>query len=333
MTPAHKRSTTVVLTFDYELFYVGGTVRRCMVQPVDALLAVLDEIGARAAFFVDAPALVWMEGEPRASADLASVADQIGRMVSAGHRVELHAHPQWLDAVWEGDRWTFDPGRSHMLTDLEPGRSLEFLRSSSEALLRAVRAADPGYVLEAYRAAGLCAQPFDAVREGMLDLGLTIDSSVAPGMARSTDVHVFDYRDAPRGACWRFDDDSLRPVDRGRFAELPMTCWRTSFAAKVLRRLDRAGRPKAYEIFGDGTWLPSRPTHGAPPPSKVIPITLEMTPPSVLARALGSAGDIVTTVSHPKAMSEISLESLRWLAATGVRFALPAEVVAESCPE
>ena len=335
MTPRRgPEAQTVVLTFDYELFFVGGTVQRCVIRPVDALLATLRDLDTKACFFVDAPMLGRMRQEPAASEDLASVTDQIGRIVGAGHRVELHVHPQWLDAVWSASRghWEFTRARSNMLADLDPSESLGLMRSSAEALLDAARAADPDYRLEAFRASGLCAEPFDSIREGMLDLGLTIDSSIAPGTSRSSQVHAFDYTDAPRSACWRFHDDPLAPAGDGRLVELPITGTRTRLPAKVLRRIDRAAHPGDYRIFGDGTWLASDVTLATRMRSSVRPVTLEATPPSILRPIMESAGSVVTLISHPKAMSPVSLRSLRWLGDAGVRFALPSEIVARFCP-
>jgi hypothetical protein len=324
---------TIALTFDYELFFVGGTVERCLIEPVDLLLAELEAAGGKACFFVDATCLARMRAEPGAARQSDVVNDQVGRIVSQGHRVELHVHPQWLDAVWSGNgRWEFTKYRSNMLTDLEPAESLELMSSSADALLDAARAADPDYELEAFRAAGLCAEPFDAIRAGMLALGLTIDSSVAPGMSRDSDVHAFDYRDAPTDPCWRFDDDPLAPAGDGRFVELPITSRRTRLATKVRRRIHKMSHPAEYEVFGDGTWMPSDESLATRLQSSIGPVTLEATPLSIVRPIVASAGDLVTFISHPKAMSPVSLKSLRWLAESGARFALPAEVIAEFCP-
>ena len=66
---------TVVLTFDYEIYFArSGTAERCLIAPVDQLLRELDAVGASACFFVDATHMLRMREErgppttPRASA-------------------------------------------------------------------------------------------------------------------------------------------------------------------------------------------------------------------------------------------------------------------------
>jgi len=179
-------SQAVVHTFDYEIFFVGGaTVENCLIRPVDALLRTLDAIGARACFFVDGSHLVRMREQPRAADDARRVSAQVARIVGAGHRVELHVHPQWLDAVWEGEgAWSFSGQRSFILGDLPAGVVVDLMSSAARALAEAAGAASPGYAPQAFRAPGLCAQPFESIASGMAALGLTIDSSVAPGLIR-----------------------------------------------------------------------------------------------------------------------------------------------------
>lgn len=326
-------SRTVVLTFDYEIFFVGpGTVERCLITPVDALLRVLDAIGVRACFFVDAPHLLRMNEEPGAAEDARRVNDQVGRIVAAGHSVELHVHPQWLDAAWQGNgTWGFSRYRSFVLGDLRREVVVDLMVSSADALTATARTASPGYVLQAFRAPGLCAQPFDSIAAGMDALGLTIDSSVAAGIMRDTELHSVDYRAAPREVCWRFNSDPIVPEPDGRFIELPITTTRVRPYTKVLCRLDRLLRPGAYRMFGDGTSMPARSPLWLRLLTATSPLSLEATSPAILRGALSGAGDLVTLVSHPKAMSPVSFEALRWLGMQDVRFLALGEAVAERC--
>jgi hypothetical protein len=324
-------SRTLVLTFDYELFFGrSGTVTRCIISPVDALLAELAAAQARACFFVDATHLVRMLAEPRAADDAARVSDQIGRIVAAGHRAELHVHPQWLDAVWSGDgTWEFPAAAYRSLADLDQGRVVELMTSGAEALLLAARAAVPGYTLEAFRAPGLCAQPFTAIAAGMKALGLTIDSSVAPGTALRTASYSYDYRGAPAGPCWRFESDPMQPAENGPFVELPVSCMPGRLSTKVLRRAERKLRADAYRPFGDGGFFSSGASLSGKLRSTVSSVGLEATSPLVMRRVLLHAPDVVTFITHPKSMSTVSLASVRWLARQGNQFALPGEVVAD----
>ncbi len=324
-----KRS--VVLTFDYELFFGrSGTPERCLLEPADALLDELAELGAPGCFFVDAAYLLRILEEPRASEDARRVSEQLRRMVAGGHRVELQMHPHWVDAVWLGEgRWVFPTYRYYQLRALGRERAVDLVVSATEAMAAIAREVDPQYSVQAYRAGGFCAQPFDIIGEAMDAAGLTIDSSVAAGTVAHTATHSFDYRHAPRRACWRFDTNPVKPAPGGRFAEVPVSSARVGPLTRLRRRVDMVRNPRDYRSFGDGTHMPGYSTIlGKILPSQTL-LAVESTSPELLRAILAHAADAVTLIGHPKSMSPVSLAALRALAEDGVRFLTLADLVAE----
>lgn len=322
----------VLLTFDYELFFrQSGTPERCLLEPTDVLLAQLAAAGARATFFVDAAYLMRILEEPRAAEDARRVVDQIARAVAAGHRAELQMHPHWLDAVWIGHgRWEFPTYRYYRIQALSETRSVDLVVSATEALCEAVREAQGDYTVQAYRAGGFCAQPFAFIAAGMQAAGLTIDSSVAAGTVANTKTHYFDYRTVPDGPCWRFDDDPLVPVADGRLTEIPVSCIRVGPWTRTRRRLEMLADPHAFHGLGDGTYMPGYDTLlGKILPSNTL-LALESTSPALLRSLLSRADSTVTMIGHPKSLARVSMDSIRALAEDGVRFMLPAELVAET---
>jgi len=321
---------SVVLTFDYELFFGrSGTPRRCLLEPTDALLAELEELGAPACFFVDAVYLLRLLEEPRAAEDARLVTDQLQRMVAGGHRIELQMHPHWIDAVWLGEgSWVFPTYRYYQLRSLGRERAVDLVVAATEAVAQVARTVDLDYAVQAYRAGGFCAQPFEVIGEAMAAAGLTIDSSVAAGTVARTSTHSFDYRNAPRRACWRFDADPLTPVPGGRFAEVPVSSARVGPLTRLRRRSEMVRDAGSYERFGDGTHMPGYSTLlGKVLPSQTL-LALESTSPALLRSILAGAADAVTLIGHPKSMSPVSLAALRALAEDGVRFMQLAELVA-----
>jgi len=252
-----KRS--VLLTFDYELYFGdSGTPERCLLEPTDVLLRELAAVGARGCFYVDAAYLLRIIEEPRAAEDARRVSEQIARMVAEGHRVELQMHPHWVDAVWVGDgRWDFPTYRHFQLHSLGMQRALDLVVSATEALTGAAREASPDYRVQAYRAGGFCAQPFDVILACMDAAGLTIDSSVAAGTIARTATHAFDYRAVPHSPCWRFDTDPLEPIPEGRLVEIPVTSARVGPWIRLRRRSEMLRDPAAYRSFGDGVHMRS----------------------------------------------------------------------------
>lgn len=322
---------SVVLTFDYELYFGrSGTPARCLLEPTDALLAELDDLGAPGCFFVDAAYLLRLLEEPRAAEDARLVSEQLRRMVAGGHRIELQMHPHWVDAVWLGEgRWVFPTYRYYQLRALGHERAVDLVVSTTEAMAAVAREVDADYSVQAYRAGGFCAQPFDLIGEAMAAAGLTIDSSVAAGTVARTATHSFDYRNAPPHACWRFNSDPLTPVADGRFAEIPVSSARVGPLTRLRRRSEMLRDPESYERFGDGTHMPGYSTLlGKILPSQSL-LAVESTSPDLLRSILARAADAVTLIGHPKSMSPVSLAALRALAEDGVRFMHLAELVAE----
>lgn len=322
---------SVVLTFDYELYFgTSGTPARCLLEPTDTLLAELDDLGAPGCFFVDAAYLLRLLEEPRAAEDARQVTEQLRRMVAGGHRIELQVHPHWVDAVWLGEgRWVFPTYRYYQLRALGRERAVDLVVSTVEAMTSVAREVDPGYAVNAYRAGGFCAQPFDIIGEAMDAAGLTIDSSVAAGTVARTATHSFDYRSAPPRACWRFDADPLTPVPGGRFTEVPVSSTPVGPLTRLRRRSEMMRDPESYERFGDGTHMPGYSTLLRKMlPSQTL-LALESTSPDLLRSILAGAADAVTLIGHPKSMSPVSLAALRGLAEDGVRFMHLAELVAE----
>lgn len=320
---------SVLLTFDYELFFRrSGTPDRCLLEPTDALLAQLAAVNARATFFVDGAYLMRILDEPRAAEDAHRVVDQLARMVDADHRVELQMHPHWIDAVWLGDgRWEFPTYRYYRIQALSLTRAVDLIVSATQALAGAVRQVAPDYAIQAYRAGGFCAQPFEHIAAGMQAAGLTIDSSVAAGTSASTRTHLFDYRNAPAGPFWRFEDDPMVPVSNGRFTEIPVSCSRVGPWTRARRRLEMIRDPGAFHGPGDGTYMPGYDTlMGKILPSNTL-LALESTSPAILRTMLSRADSTVTMIGHPKALAPVSMDSIRALARDGVRFVLPSELL------
>lgn len=321
----------VVLTFDYELFFGrSGTPARCLLEPTDALLAELDRLGAPGCFFVDAAYLLRVLEEPRAADDARRVSDQLQRMVAGGHRIELQMHPHWVDAVWLGEgRWVFPTYRHYQLRALGRERAVDLVVSTTEAMAQIAREVDPHYAVQAYRAGGFCAQPFDIIGEAMDAAGLTIDSSVAAGTVARTATHSFDYRAAPQRACWRFETDPLTPAPGGRYAEVPVSSARVGPLTRLRRRGEMLRDPASYRSFGDGTHMPGYSTIlGKILPSQTL-LAVESTSPDLLRSILAHAADAVTLIGHPKSMSPVSLAALRGLAEDGARFLSLGDLVAE----
>ena len=121
----------VIFSFDYELFfgYRSGTVIKTLIEPTNMLMYKLEQNGFRGNFFIDYLMFRRLEelaNEDRARADLELLKNQVVDMVRRGHRIELHLHPHWIDAKFNGDgTWDFDDFTHYSLISLKKDEVIE----------------------------------------------------------------------------------------------------------------------------------------------------------------------------------------------------------------
>lgn len=300
----------VLLTYDYELFFgtVPGTVERCMVEPTKRIVEVLDRHGAKATFYVDAGYLVQAGALEVEERERTEVVAQLRRLRESGHGVELHVHPHWEDARYEGGRWSFDPSR-YRLADFSVEAAAGIVRAYSDALVAAV-----GQRPVAYRAGGWCCQPFDHFADALFRSGVRVESTVVPGASSLSRGRGFDFTGSPADPWWRFESDPLDPVPGGRFVELPITplrvgpwfYWRLA-ATRLTRRAGDRPFGEGRSLTGDRDRLLKAMSR-----SSIVPVGLDGMKASTLRRArreVGDAGPLVA-IGHPKAQSARSLALL-----------------------
>lgn len=110
----------IILSYDYELFFGdrSGTVLRSLIEPTNLLLDAMDSVSFKGNFFVDWQMLKYLKeaNTERTLADHQLIIDQLKDMVYRGHRIELHIHPHWVDAKYNGDgTWDFSEFRHYSL--------------------------------------------------------------------------------------------------------------------------------------------------------------------------------------------------------------------------
>jgi len=248
----------LVISLDYEVYFGprSGDVDSTLIQPTAALAALARRHGVPLVFFVDVLFLLRLREQARAHPLLQrahdAVATQLQALVAAGHELQLHLHPHWLDAHWTGDRWQMDM-RRYRLHALDDATLAQTVRAGADALRQF------GGPVTAFRAGGWCLQPFDRLRAPLLAAGITIDSTVyAGGMQRGEPPADagFDFRCAPELGHWTFDSDPLQPVPGGPFLEVPISSHPVSplffWRLAALRRLGPILGGARHRAAGNG---------------------------------------------------------------------------------
>lgn len=212
----------LVLSLDYEVFGNGaGDVMRDVVSPTRRLLDICQRCGAKMTIMLEVGEYWAFEHyEERLQHDLGhsparAMKGQIIEALQRGHDVQLHLHPQWIDA--EYDRGVWQLRHSYWrLADLPGGLGSEGQVTSItgalhrgkrtlEDVLKPVRA---DYECACFRAGGFYAQPSQQIIRAMKRIGLKADSSVIKGF-RKTEPFTVDYSHVRTGkaAWWTADTD------------------------------------------------------------------------------------------------------------------------------
>lgn len=306
-----------LVTLDYEVFFgrQTGSVERTLLEPTEALRAVARRHGARLVFFVDAGFVLRlreeMPREPRLRRSHDAICRQVASLAAEGHEIQLHVHPHWEASRWTPDGWEIDLSR-YALHSFAPAEIADIVRRYT-AVLRELAGEDAAF---AYRAGGWVIQPFERIRDALLDNGVTIDSTVFAGGHREGAVQPFDFRGAPRASRWRFDTDPLVEARDGPFLEVPIASRRVGPAFYWRFAAAKKAGGARHRPFGDGQAIP---LEGGEMLAKLLRpsvsvVSIDGYKASFLAAAHAEyrarrMEDFVV-IGHPKALTPYSLERL-----------------------
>ena len=311
----------VILSFDYELFFglKSGTVRKTLIDPTNMLLDFMDSVGGKGNFFIDYLMFERLEqlSDKRAMDDLKLLKDQVKDMVRRGHRIELHLHPHWVDAKYNGDgTWDYSDYTHYSLYSLSPEQRKKMFKEGTAYLNELAREVDPNYKICAFRAGGWTIQPFDELKDCFKDNGIIIDSSVMFGACRDNKYSKYDFRTAPNKETYKFTDDVCKEVCHGDFIEVPISVYNKTFLMKILDKIVHLFM-KEDKCITDGTHL----RYDLPKINKKIgffeprraPYSLTGLIPCVFSLMyLLDKRDLITIIDHPKDFKMSALKVVKF---------------------
>lgn len=308
------------LSFDYELFLgaKSGTPAACMLLPTQNLIQVLHELHMKATFFVDASYLLRLKDEksPECQADFQAISSQLRELVRRGHRVELHLHPHWIDAHYQGGgQWTFPHYEHYQLNSLAREKALEHFAQGVEILSHIIQSEFPHYRLRAFRAGGLCATPFELFARAMTANHLDIDSSVAPGLRLQGATHSFDYSSLTQITCepYTFTSNPLQ-AEPGKLWEIPILCYKQNLLQKLLLNRKAKGQ-KSSPCAGDGQGIANFKNRGIGDKlsTSYNPWTIDLALEQIYQDQWKLCNGSGSLLCHPKNLNAQSFQALQFL--------------------
>lgn len=209
----------ILLTLDYELFGNGsGNVFEHMIYPTERMLEIAKKHVAKITFFFEVIEYWRLKEEWDAGNSMGyktnpitAIEKQICEAVKDGHDVQLHLHPQWVDAKWLNGCWVvnMDDWRLGEYKKVGEDSLDELLRRGKETLEQMIRPIKSDYVCNALRAGGYCIQPSGEIVKSMRKYGFRYDSSVYPGGYEDGQLQRFDFRGLPDDIGWWYCLDKV----------------------------------------------------------------------------------------------------------------------------
>jgi hypothetical protein len=221
----------LVISLDYELpINKKPDVIKYMIKPTDELINICSKFGAKLTIMVEIGELWAFEKDLNQGFNdylgytaATKIKNQLINAIKLGHDVQLHLHPQWLDAKWSSGKWELDYSK-YKLTDFDYEKMFSVFRRGKNYLDSLLCSHNNDYSCIGFRAGNWITQPSSDYLRALYEAGLKSDTSVFKWGYKNTDSVFYDYRSAhsnvlPWVACW--DDINLSSKD-GAILEFPI---------------------------------------------------------------------------------------------------------------
>lgn len=236
------RKKKIILSFDYELFFgdKSGTVLKTLIEPTNKILDALDAGCLKGTFFVDYLMFKYLElnEDFKSKQDLSMLQTQIQDIVKRGHRIELHLHPHWVDAKYNGNgTWNYSDFSHYMLSTFNEADITAMFREGTEYLTKLARKVNPHYKIIAFRAGGWAVQPFSKLKKSFEECGIKIDSSSSLGAYNPKVDQYYDFRVMPNKDKYKFSTDVCLEDEKGSFLEVPITSYHRNLLCMISEKI------------------------------------------------------------------------------------------------
>lgn len=215
----------LILSVDYEIFGNGaGDVRQHTVDPTEAMAKLCEKHQVPLTVFFEVEEYVaFLKFDKELTRDLgyspaALIRKQIADLISRGHDVQLHLHPEWYGAGYRDRQWLLHPEKKTVDSLFQTQAEVTNYIAQRKQVIEEIC---PGHKVTCYRAGAFSAQPGGMLLAALAENGFIIDTSVVKGLYGPG--HAFDYRNAPSSkGPWRVKDEVATADAAGPLWEFPI---------------------------------------------------------------------------------------------------------------
>ncbi|HVA99380.1 MAG TPA: hypothetical protein VNG53_10840, partial [Bacteroidia bacterium] len=238
-------SKTILFTFDYELFLGerSGTVDKCLIEPTNRLLEILEQYNFKAIFFVDTTYLIRLsevsKNNEKAFCDFEKIKMQLRKIAEKKHEIFPHIHPHWLDAVYleEINQWQLKKNDKYRFSSLVVEDKEMLFEKSFFILNEILQQINIGFKIDSYRAGGWCIQPFSDFIPYFEKHKIINEFSVLRGVSNFNDVQYFDFEITPKKNIYRFKDDICIEDSNGKYVQYSISTIKINKWSKFIERI------------------------------------------------------------------------------------------------
>lgn len=186
------------LTDDWELRGNGaGDIEEIQFRPMRELVRIYNRHNVRSTFNAEVMQQLTFRKFEREFPELRRLADRWDEHVldafRQGHDIQLHLHPQWTKAEYNGGVWKLSGDWSILNYDEETAFAL--LNAGKEYLENLLRTVNPDYRCVSFRAGSSIIAPSTFILRTLAQLGIKLDMSIVGGMYHDTRNIQIDYRE------------------------------------------------------------------------------------------------------------------------------------------
>ena len=210
----------LILTFDYELYGDGsGDVFNEMIYPTSKILNICNEYNIKTTIFFEVIEYIklkeeWQNGNTMGykKNPIEAIDEQLKNALIDGHDIQMHIHPQWIDANYRDGCWSVNFS-NWRLGDFKHKNysTYDILKNGKDVIENLLKTIDVNYKCIALRAGGYNIMPSFDVYNAMKKLDLKLDSSIYPGGYEDGSLSKYDYRGVSiHKDYWIADKNDLR---------------------------------------------------------------------------------------------------------------------------
>ncbi|MDB4498318.1 hypothetical protein N9251_03145 [Gammaproteobacteria bacterium] len=260
---------------------------------------------------------------PNLQNDIDNIQHQILDLIANGNDVQLHLHPHWIDAIYNGKKWEFkyDHFSLQTLSDDDDVSNIYGLRGcvfqSLNIMKQVIHAKYPNYRINKFRAGGYKVEPFSRIASIFKEYGIYIDSSVCSGMYNLHPISSYDFRNYPVNNKYTFDSSPMIEGE-GYFIEFPIKTIKLSgvrnLYLKMLRKLkypnleqNRCGKGVAFSSRVLDKKSNFRKVYSNLMKSKLEMFTTDSMFPEKFKYIINQVDDYSVLILHPKLMNTVNM--------------------------